>query len=86
MLRKLLEIDLKHSVLNKKKMKPAVFKIRSLSTNGRSNHPQLQINLKTRIEELRKVTDENKIILNKLQNIKPHYDHKKWERDSKQMQ
>ena len=39
MLRKLLEIDLKNSELSKKKVKPTIFKIRSSSTHGRSNHP-----------------------------------------------
>jgi len=39
MLQKLLEIDHKRSELSKKKLKPAVFKIRSLSQTRGGGHP-----------------------------------------------
>lgn len=86
MLRKLLEIDLKNSELSKKKVKPTIFKIRSSSTHGRSNHPQSNLTCKSRIEELKKITDDNKLILNKLSHVKSNYDHKKLEKEGDHQQ
>lgn len=37
----------------------------------------------TRINEVRKISIENQIILKKLKETKPFYNHKKWENDDK---
>ena len=79
MLQKLLEIDHKHTDLNKRKMKPVVFKIRSLSAAKGSSHPQIKLHLRSRMEEMKQISEENQIILKKLKDIKPLINHKKLE-------
>ncbi|CDW77509.1 UNKNOWN [Stylonychia lemnae] len=86
MLQKLLDIDLKKSELNKKMIKPVVFKIRSFSAGKRqSNHPQIKLNAKSHVDELRQIGDENKIILRKLQDVKSQINFKQIEKDHKKM-
>lgn len=85
MLQKLLEIDHKRSDLNKKKIKPVVFKIRSHSQTRGGNHPQVKLNLKSRMDELKLISEENQIILQKLKEVKPLINHKQLERESKQL-
>ena len=69
-----MEIDKTPSELSKKRVKPRVFKIRSLSASKSSNHPQMLLNLKSRTEELIKISHENQLIVKKLKEAKPSID------------
>lgn len=62
-------------------MKPMLFRLRSSSTS--KLHPKPSLNVHNRIEDLKKISDQNRLILRKLQEVKPSYDHKKWESDNK---
>lgn len=84
MLRKLLEIDHGRSELNKKNVEPAAFKVRK-SKKRRSQdptakghylslHPQLQMKLRSRLDELREVAQTNIILMKKLNEAKPSID------------
>ena len=87
MLKKLIDIDLKKSDLNKRNIEPVAFKVRK-SQNKRKSlaakllvclHPQLQMNKKSRLDELREIAQGNLILMKKLQEVKPSYDAKKIE-------
>jgi len=75
LLRKMLTIDQKPSLLNKRFMKP----VRSVSAKQRKS-----LNMKNRIDELEKINHDNQIMLRKLQKTKPHYSHTELEKEGKQ--
>jgi hypothetical protein len=82
MLRKLLEIDHGKSELNKRNVEPITFKVhrkknkKSLPPQMQtfSQHPQLQMNMRTRLDELREVAQSNMILMRKLNEAKPSID------------
>jgi hypothetical protein len=92
MLRKLIEIDMKHSDLSKRRCEPVTFKIRKSAFGKRISSqpsskphlcpPQLQMNKKSRIDELREIAHGNFIMMKKLQEVKPSYEARQLEKDS----
>lgn len=71
---------MKPSELSKQLMKPKILQYRSLS-NGK---PRPSLNMYNRIEELKKISDENQIILKKIHYTKPHYNHFELEKENKE--
>lgn len=91
MLRRLIEIDMTHSELNKKNLEPEAFRVRK-SLNRRKTqahklmlclHPQLQMNMRSHVDELREIAHSNMIMMRKLQEVRPCYEVRKIESDAK---
>jgi hypothetical protein len=82
LLKKMLAIDIKHSDLSKQMMKPKIMQVKSANeTKGRSKS---SMNIGNRINDLRKITDDNRIILLKLSEVKSTFNREKWKKESKQ--
>lgn len=93
MLRKLLEIDHGRSELSKKNVEPVAFKVRKSkkrrsqdpTSKGQymSMHPQLNLKMRNRLDELREVAQSNIILMKKLNEAKPSIDALQIESDQK---